>query len=107
MKKDYIVEYLESSRRKTVFDAELEVIVRDESGSFTFDGYFVEYKDSSSTYEDGYEKMQWIIEVSSTSDASFWQVVGCKSSYDGNDFSDYWYDFKKVTPKTKEIVVWE
>jgi Sec7-like guanine-nucleotide exchange factor len=102
-----IKQYLETSKeKKNEWDDALRDIIRDENGSFTFDSYFVAFKDSSSTWEDGCENVQWIIEVLNDGVSEFWQVVGYTSSYDGNQFDDYWYDFKKVTPTEKTVTVW-
>jgi Sec7-like guanine-nucleotide exchange factor len=103
-----IKQYLETSKeKKNEWDDALRDVIRDEEGSFTFYGYFVAFKDSSSTWEDGCENVQWIIEVLNDGISEFWQVVGYTSSYDGNQFDDYWYDFKKVTPTEKMVTVWE
>lgn len=103
-----IKEYLESLKRKKVFDEELRIIIGEEEGSFVFDGYTVEYKDSSLSYDDGCEMCQWIVQITEPGgDSAFWQVLGSNSSYDGMDFTDYWYDFRKVTYSEKVVIVWE
>lgn len=102
-----IKQYLETSKgKKKEWDVLLRDIIRDEDGSFTFDDYFVAFKDSNSTYEDGCENCQWVIEVVYNDETTFWQVLGWTSSYDGNEFSDYWYDFRQVTPSEKMVTVW-
>lgn len=105
--KTNIKQYLENSKeKKKEWDVRLRDIIRDEDGSFTFDDYFVAFKDSNSTYEDGCENVQWVIEVVHDGETTFWQVLGWTSSYDGNEFSDYWYDFRQVTPSKKVMTVW-
>ena len=104
-----IKQYLETSKeKKKEWDEALKNMIKDEDGSFAFDNYFIEFEDQSSEYDgDSIEICQWIIKVTKDGASEFWQVLGWTSSYEGNELDDYWYDFKQVTPKTKEIVVWE